>query len=352
MLSQYDISSFNTANNILNIILIVISGLEILLCLVVGVLVVIYHKQTFNALWATRLAILCFVIVWDVGIISGMEYLWYQIQPASSSVLTLSILCRTHVVTVYGIAHPAVTCCVIFVLFFRTQVKIDSDPRSAYLIPGTPLRERFRFPKWGSNVMIILKTLLVVLLVLIVHLVVMIIDVSVVAVVSTYIPESIFTMFSSEKLICTTPVVTIGLYIVYHIIFAITYNVAVIKIRSVTINRMLKRRILNVQILTTGLVLLGIALRTVEMVSVIQNWTGVDRLLRELSLFTDLAISLTITIYYIIIPLAGTISTARWAKKMELLEEQKLQSPKSLSTMSPTSTLALSPSDLSLKSPV
>ncbi len=94
-------------------------------------------------------------------------------------------------------------------------------------------------------------------------------------------------------------------------------DIACSRIHRVAINQKLKKRIVHVQIAVTSIIVIGIASRIVEIISSIFNWGGVDRLIREISLFTDLCQSLLIVIAYVLVPLIDAISTARWLAKME-----------------------------------
>lgn len=69
--------------NILNFILEVvdcvmvgISVLQILFCVLVCLIVLIYVKDTFNLMWISRISLLFFTVLWNVGIIFGLDHFW------------------------------------------------------------------------------------------------------------------------------------------------------------------------------------------------------------------------------------------------------------------------------------
>lgn len=323
MQNPNDGSPFSIVNAVLDLCLVVLSSIELFFCCVVAILVVVYHKQTFNALWAARLLLVSFVVVWDIAIISGIEYLWYNV-PAAASVTTLSILCRVNIVGIFGLAQPAVTCTLLFILVHQFPADVIEDDINAptqKMIPNSPqspiVTERFTFPRLYSNLTVIWKSGLVILIILVIHITILIIDIVVIPNVSTYIPFYLFTMFQSNKLICTTPVITVAIYVIYYILFTLAYNIALSRIHKVAVNQKLKRRIVQFQIAITAIITLGIISRVLEVISVVLDWTGVDRLIREISLFTDIIQSLLITIAYVLIPLVDAILTARWLEEME-----------------------------------
>jgi len=269
------------------------------LCIASGIMVLFLHRHALNVLWSSRLLLLTFVALWNIGILFGaVEYIWDAASVERA-------MCRVYTGLVYSPGHAGVTSTLLFILFQYVPSPSNTDRSREHI-------EQSKASKILSSLLpsihIFWKTLLVVSIVFVIQLALLLVDVFL---KSSKVPQFIFANYSKKYGRCHQPIAPFSIYALYSALFLIVFTIACSRMYRTIVNYRLKRRLIVAQTLVSLFISIALLMRCIELVAAIVNWNQINHLFRLLSALFDLITSLVIVIFFVMIPI---IDTARAPK--------------------------------------
>jgi hypothetical protein len=165
------------------------------------------------------------------------------------------------------------------------------------------------FPSLFPSIYILLKTGIVVLFIFLIVLALILVDLFL---KNQKVSAFIFGNLASNKTQCQLPLVQFVVYVLYVLVFIVCFSLVSRKTYRLLINYYMKRRYLKGVLSICFVAILGIFLRSIEVVSAITQWNDIGELFRLISSSDDILLSLLVVYHFVFMPIIDILRTNRF----------------------------------------
>eukprot|EP01080_Neovahlkampfia_damariscottae_P005264 gene5264-8882_t len=290
-------------------VMFVSSLLQIVITLLILLFVLIFVRDTFNYLWATRFSLGLFVISWQVGIIFGLDYFWALWSRVGATIEqpVMNVFCGIYVILGYGIAEVGTTGVIASIL--GSNLKLD------------------RPFKFSSNLYIMFILFFFIAIFSIYQSIVFILHI-VFSNLGNVGFKFLYLCQQGGK--CRLPLTSIIGSILYLFIFIILFNIFSIKTRRTIMNLKLSKRITMLQVVINIFILITILLRmlrvafSTELFNLVPSihvevWNTISHVIFLFNVTTDTILCYIFLFIYVWLPLVEARANSKFRKQKHVM---------------------------------